>query len=454
MISGFDAPGMGGKGSYVDARGMHPPELADELARASGPHPIGGLPEAVDDMKHGRYDLALESVLQTVRAKGATTRYLLQNKPWDCAMILFGESDGAAHHFWRYADPNSPLFLDHPPGLRDSILRVYQELDRQTEELMALAPPGTTVLVMSDHGFGGVSNWIMYPNCWLRQQGFLRFRGGLARWRSRLLDFVKAQAVSHLPIRFKRMLFHLGKRSVSALEEGVRYGMIDWSGTQAYFEENPYYPVLWINLKGRQPKGTVEPGKPYEELRDHLIRLLEEWKHPQTGEPVVEKAFRREELYSGPCVEECPDIIVKWGLHKGYNYAFKLSSRSPGLVALEEVDPKSPASQHDFMGKSGHHRDDGIFLAQGPGIRAGATVAGARLVDLTPTILRLQGVPVPDYMDGRVLEEIFTAPLAEPEAPAGPALPVAAAAPADPGTYSADDEEKIAERLRALGYME
>ena len=87
-------------------------------------------------------------------------------------MILFGESDGIAHHYWKYMDRDSPLFEEHSLKLGDSILKVYQELDRQTAELIELLPEDANVLMMSDHGFGGIGDWLLYPNCWLREQGF------------------------------------------------------------------------------------------------------------------------------------------------------------------------------------------------------------------------------------------------------------------------------------------
>jgi predicted AlkP superfamily phosphohydrolase/phosphomutase len=449
MISGMDAPGMAG---HVDARGMHPPELYDELAARSIYHPISGLAAGAAELSSGRDELALGKILAAVQGKAATFKYLLTAHPWDCAMLLFGESDGVAHHYWKYCDPASPLFQDKP-ALRDSMLRVYQELDRQTDELLRLLPADTTVLMMSDHGFGGVTNWLLYPNCWLHEQGLLRFRGGFARWRSRLLDSLKTRGFVRLPAGIKRLLFRLSRRGLGAMESRARYGMIDWSGTQAYFEENPYYPVLWINLKGRQPGGTVEPGRPYEELRDRLIGLLGAWRHPDTGERIVEKVYRREELYAGPCVHEFPDIVVKWGQLRGYTYTFKNSAKSRDLAWLKQLDPHAPESLETFLGKSGHHRDDGILVARGAGIRQGATILGARLIDLAPTILHLQEVPVPAHMDGRVLEDLFTDAGAQPVAvQAGPAATLTAAGD-NKAVYSADDEEKIAERLRALGYM-
>ena len=69
---------------------------------------------------------------------------------------------------------------------------------------------------------------------------------------------------------------------------------------------------------------------------------------------------------------------------------------------IEQVDPHGPDNQKFFSSKSGTHRDDGIFLAHGPAIQCGKTVAGARIIDLAPTLLYLLGVAVPEDMDGNV----------------------------------------------------
>jgi len=455
MVSGFDAPGLGGKGAKVDARGIYPAELCEELDREIGGHPIGTFP--MQEINQGRPDLAIERILEAIRAKAATCKYLMTRKSWDCCMILFGESDGVGHHFWRYCDPKSPLFSKEPAGQEDSIYRVYEELDKQIAEITKLMPKNTTVLMMSDHGFGGVSDQVIYPNCWLHDQGFLSFKGSNSMRMSRLLDNLKLRAVSFLPAKIKRALYRLSNRSLGSLEARVRYGMIDWNKTVAYFEENPYYPVLWINRQGRQPNGTVAPGAEYDRVCAELIKQLEEWRHPETGEKIVEKAYHRDEIYNGPAIDDAPDIIVKWAEHKGYTYAFKLSSKSEDLKWIRRVDPNQPENLQFFTGKSGSHRDDGIFIANGPGIQPGTTVEGARIIDLAPTILELLNVPVPDHVDGSPLDTILDASRSrEPVMAAAAAFlyPSAAGSNDDNGEYSQEDEAKISERLRALGYID
>jgi len=452
MLSGFDAPGLGGSGSKLDARGMHPPELCEEINREVGGHPIGSFPIA--EINDGRPDLALEKILEAVRSKAATAKYLMEKKDWDCFMILFGESDGTGHHFWKYCDPESPLYTDEPK-VRDAIFQVYKELDDQIAEFKKRLPEDATLLMMSDHGFGGVSNSVLFPNCWLREQGLLQFRGGFSQWKSRMLDAIKLRAVAKLPSSFKRLLYRVVQGRLGGIEAKVRYGILNWSGTKAYFEENPYYPVLWVNLKGRQPGGTVEPGAEYDRVCAELIEKLEDWRHPETGERIVAKAYRRDEIYDGPQLEGAADIIVHWAEQEGYSYAYKISSKSKDFAWHEEVDPHKAENLAFFTGKSGSHRDDGIFLAEGPGILASNEIEGAKIIDVAPTILHLLEVPVPQDMDGRPLLNLFDDDAAASrEVAIGAAATTVEPVAAGAGDYSAEDDAAISDRLRALGYID
>jgi predicted AlkP superfamily phosphohydrolase/phosphomutase len=453
MISGYDFPGEG-PGSFVDARGMYPRQLYTELNHNVGPHPMDA--SIIGEVNRGQLDVVLERLLETIHRKAATAKYLMSHRPWDCFMIRFGEADAAGHQFWKYCDPNSPLFTDQHPQLRDSLLRVYQELDRETGALLERLPADTTVLVLSEHGFGGVGDWVLYPNRWLAEKGYLRFRQAKDR-KPRGLEALKLWAMGTLPAWLQRGLCRYGPGLVGRLEAQVRYGLIDWEGTQAYFDENAYFPVLRVNLRGRQPRGTVEPGGAYEELRNRLVRDLEAWRHPQSGQPIVEQPYRREEIYSGPCLDQAPDVIPKWALHSGYSYAFRKSFQASEGTWIEQVDPRIPGRVPFFTGKSGSHRDDGIFLAQGPAFRAGVPIEGAHLIDLAPTILALLDVPVPDDMDGRVLDEILTEvakrtlrsqrTLAWSGAGFGQGLETM---PQLGNGYSGDDEARVLERLQAL----
>jgi hypothetical protein len=105
----------------------------------------------------------------------------------------------------------------------------------------------------------------------------------------------------------------------------------------------------------------------------------------------------------------------------------------------------------------GHHRWEGVFIAQGPGIRAGARVDELSIVDVAPLILHRLGLPVPDDMAGRVPTAIFEAEELERRAPrrvAAAVAPAGTTAAANDLELDAEEQAGVMERLRALGYVE
>jgi predicted AlkP superfamily phosphohydrolase/phosphomutase len=184
--------------------------------------------------------------------------------------------------------------------------------------------------------------------------------------------------------------------------------------------------------------GIVPPGAPYEKVRDDLIASLMNLRDPETGQKVVAAAYRREEIYSGPFVPQLPDVV--------FTLRDKPYLPSERMAVQSIIEPLPPEAS------GGRHHPEGVFLAIGPGIRRGALVDGARIIDITPTILYALGLPVPEDLDGRVLTEAFTSEyLAANPVRRGP--PTRPPAP----VQSRQDEYAnavIEERLRALGYLD
>ncbi len=149
----------------------------------------------------------------------------------------------------------------------------------------------------------------------------------------------------------------------------------------------------------RQPQGPrAERGgragpEPYEALRDRLAAELLALRDPDTGEPVVQAVYRREELYDGPFLDLLPDLVFDLG-DGPY-----LASDAP--MAARVLEPLPPSLLQ------GRHRPTGVLAAAGAGIAAGQRIEGARIVDVAPTVLYALDLPIPDDMDGRPLVEIF-----------------------------------------------
>jgi hypothetical protein len=213
---------------------------------------------------------------------------------------------------------------------------------------------------------------------------------------------------------------------------------VDWSRTTAY--SNGYAGPIFVNLRGREPQGTVEPGEAYDAILEKIAADLAALKEPGTGLPFVGQIYRGQTLYSGPSTEYGPDLI--------------LVPRNPRIAGLGLVEFPSNRWLTSSPDRSGHHRMDGILFLAGPGIGRGAELQGASIMDIAPTVLALLGVPIPRAMDGRVLETAMT-----DELRASLSITYAGAVEDAPSTTSSSveidsaEEEALREHLRGLGYV-
>jgi predicted AlkP superfamily phosphohydrolase/phosphomutase len=440
MVSGMDAPGVAG---LVDRRATFPPELCDEIQAQVGVYPMGPNLFAYTDAGD-----MLAASLRTMEQKAKAALYLYQKEAWDCFVFVLGETDAASHRLWRFCDPLSPLKGTQTPDaqITNALLTIYRKADEILGALLQLASPDTTVIVMSDHGNGGNSDTAVYVNCWLERQGMLRFKpfNGVVQTS---LQWAKRFGLRVLPPYLKRRIYRL-TNIPNRMESLARFVALDWTQTQAYSEETPYCPSIWLNLKGREPAGTVEPAA-YEQVRDQLIEQLGAWRDPYTNQEMVRRVWKREELYSGAYVTRAPDLIIEWNLDRGYSYLFRPSTRTR-RCPVQKLPPQEVSQV-----KSGDHRDEGIFLARGSNLRDSMEVTAAEVVDLTPTILYTLGLPIPTDMDGRVLTEMFQkAYLTSHPVRYAPVSTADTAATSRRQDYSDEEEAALRSRLRGLGYID
>src|SRR5262249_61463514 len=100
-------------------------------------------------------------------------------------------------------------------------------------------------------------------------------------------------------------------------------------------EELDYRPSVWLNLRGREPEGTVDPAG-YELTRERVAAALTDWQD-DAGRRVVRRVWRREEVYRGPFVEQTPDLLLELALVDGYSPSC-LRSAGPG-AAVRRLEP-------------------------------------------------------------------------------------------------------------------
>jgi predicted AlkP superfamily phosphohydrolase/phosphomutase len=413
MIPGFEAP-------QPSRDVFHPVEIYDELHRKFGElkfdwtFPVGQKLDIEGYLKHCE---------QTIRHRGETSLHLLKNHPWEFFMVVFSTPDHIQHVFWR-----------HPDG-PEIIRRTYEQVDEYLGRFLEAAGEDVTTVIMSDHGFGPIDR-LVYLDNWLSQNGYLgRPRMSLQQQAVRT---GKRTLKRLLPVQMRKSLRSRFSDLKGRLENAEHTASIDWSRTRAY--SYGMYGNIYINLKGRQPNGIVDPAD-YDALCEEITARLFDLVDPACGQTVVENVYRKEQIYSGPQIEDAPDLVVHW---RDYAYFTKR-----GIDHGDEIFGDDLMVDASEFPHTGTHRLHGVFILHGPQIKPRPEV-DAHITDLAPTILQILGEPLPSDMDGRVLSELLDESLEAPTRRVGDLQPVGAAASA----MSADDDASLRERLRSLGYIE
>lgn len=310
----------------------------------------------------------------------------------------------------------------------DTLLRVYQHADRIVGEVLDAVQPRNVVIV-SDHGGGRLKGKFLI-NQWLTERGYLSYRGARILDRPSLFSRERVRTVLDrmgLLSLARRVIPRAARRFVPA--QSVSYEMvfsdIDWSQTVAY---SPVVGGIYLNVKGREPKGIVLPDQ-YEDLRERIIADLKALQDPATQSALDIQVYRREEIYSGPKLQSLPDIVL--------------------YLPAYDATPTWGKPAVGAKGKPGGHRLYGVFVASGQDIRSGELGVEATIVDVAPTLLHLMGVPVGSDMDGQVLG-IF-----RPESEPGRRPPsFTSYETVEVQAAHDEDTEQLRERLRALGYID
>lgn len=233
--------------------------------------------------------------------------------------------------------------------------------------------------------------------------------------------------------RFVNLNNFLAEMGVIELDEQSR--SINWSNSLAYFVG---HGQLWLNLLGRDAEGAVHPQDEAEEVRETLIKALPaRLRDPRTQKPVIERIYRKEELYSGGYLFCAPDLVALFAP----GYAPSPASTHLGFDQETFVVP----GEGQYAG-AGLHPSlvGGFLLASAPAlVRSVAITEHAPLTALVPSLLHALGVAYAD-VEGSAVPSLFSPAFLEQH-------PIRSHTASD--DLSEEDEELIINRLRDLGYV-
>lgn len=337
-----------------------PPTFSARLADLVGPYATVGMPSDMDGVRRGVVDLDtfLEDAYANWEQQIEMTLKLMAGTPWDLLFTHLFTIDNAQHLFWGYQDPHHPSY-DAALGVRygREIERAYGWLDAQVGRLLTVLGPETDVIVVSDHG-GLPIYRLVYLNAWLATQGYLEPREQVGAGEAARLDWDRTRAA----------MFGTGG--------------------------------IWLNVQGREPRGIVPPGAPYEALRGEIAEALLTWRDPETGDPMIIEVLRGEEVYGPSAQSTGPDLIPAlrpgYGLGRGEGLGRVMVGRS---LIEDNRSPWSGGHEGPYLPSD----VPGIAVLWGPRVPKGSMPADAALLDVVPTILSLLGVGIPGTMRGRDL---------------------------------------------------
>ncbi|MCX8035642.1 MAG: alkaline phosphatase family protein [Candidatus Sumerlaeia bacterium] len=435
-----------------------PPELADSLPGYQIEQPLAAMGFSAEADRE-----LVRASLDILRIQGETALRLLRQEPWDFFFVCFTGTDRLQHRLWGYLEElmeerkgdtgkkqnrsdlsdSSDLSdwspLHDPSDLPDSkyflrrLEHYYRLLDEAIGRLLAAAGGTVNCLILSDHGFGPAPERAVYRRVLARYLGLEAGEGvggfhSVRAWLERrgILDGDRLRRLlAGTPLR--RLLSRLSRFAVRKEHEA-------WRSSRAYLVVlHKYIGGVGINLPPDSPD--------YAPLCQSLIERLKAVCDPDTGDPIVTEVWRREEIYRGPRVPVCPDIIFRLDLRYGLSHG-----DSPGGRL---VQPKTFRSR-------GIHRDEGILLAAGPDIVHGVGGKAPAIADVTATALYLLDAAIPSDMDGTVVADAIS-PAYRAEHPVR--IEPASEEPVSPDMAgarwrSARDEDAVAEQLRDLGYLD
>lgn len=302
------------------------PEIAAALKR------LNYCVDADSQLAHRDKESFLAHLDEVFERRLDAMRYFWRSERWDFFMTHVMETDRLHHFFWKEMEEGderfAPAFLDF-----------YRRVDAVLGEVRGWLDDDTRLVILSDHGFCSIKQQVNV-NTWLHENGFL--------------DYAADN----------------GTKGLEALAAGSRAYSLDPGR-------------IFLSLRGREPSGVVAPGPEYERVRDELADKLQTMSDPETGEPMVERVYRREELYHGPQAALAADLVL--AMQEGYDP--KGAFRRPTLTHQDTA----------LVGM--HTTPDALLYVEG----VARFDRRPHIVDVAPTILDLLGLPPAPDMDGRSL---------------------------------------------------
>jgi hypothetical protein len=336
----------------------HPASLAPELVRQCGPFIIQCSRQQVVQGGASDIETYFEEQRYLARWWRDAAGHLLDREPWDLFMLKWHGPDWTNHLTMYMVDPRHPMYeperAEEGWALWDQIMGWGDEIVARVVEA---AGPDALIALVSDHG-GDTA--LPYPGAGQRTPNDVLAENG---WL--VVD---------------------------------KSGAVDWQRSVAYGVQH----YVTLNVAGREPGGLVEPGAPYERLRDEIVEAL--------LAAVDERGRHR---YRVVLPMETAGRLGVGGDRVGDIFLLPAPAAGPTDVidreAFWRTHTREETGTWDWPRlNAGTHRDDSYFVLCGPGVKAGYRRPRPTLItSVAPTLATAWGIPVPADADGSVLRDFL-----------------------------------------------
>ncbi len=281
-VNGVLVAGMGFAGA--ESNFTYPPDFKDELLAKV---PTYDFRARVQRSKTGQQDLKqdIDDIRKSFQQRIDAAKLASKTVDWDVMVVQFHDTDGMNHCIWKYISPDS---RDEYPEYRDEAFKAFESLDKSIGELLNMAGPEETVtFVISDHG-GGLLSALVKANLFLKKWGYLKTKSRWEKWLEKTAKSLKKR----FGIQVKTIPVH------SFAQTPPNKLGINLKKTKAFISHTAIPSGhLYLNIKGRQPTGTVEPGVEYDRIIAKLKERFLSVKDPLTGERLFTRVVTPAELY-------------------------------------------------------------------------------------------------------------------------------------------------------------
>lgn len=408
MISGFTTPNKNYRiGKKEVEEGIspsisYPPGLMEDLVENIGEYHVDPPEKYTDQWARMSVEERFRSFLKTMQIRKKALVHLARSREWDLMATDIMLTDRLCHELYQViAEDGVKYDTDKGREFRDTIENIYSEVDLVIKEIREAVGEDCYFFIMSDHGFGNQTGKFAI-NDWLIKNGYMVMKGAQTGTKKEKpsLKLRTFHLLSRISRKFGLSLFieKLMKKLPAKMRSTVptpfikfRIQDVDWTKTKAYYRN---LGQIYINIKGREPEGSVDEAK-REELVDEIISKLKEDCRDHFGNSDQLRILKGQEIYHGKYLENAPDIYFDVGADDQKEFYAVDTQR--GFRSIFMKDP-----EHTY----GFHRQKGIFVLDHPSSMPGEH-EDLDLMDLCPTVLHIFGEEIPSDIDGKFLSDVF-----------------------------------------------